>query len=103
MPAVFKLIENSPHASASVLYNSSKIMYVCKSKLISENYIKFEYGHLDPNSLAYQACRGKTFPKAIKIPAEAWSVSGALRGRYFLEETEYYPGLGIGMSILTLI
>lgn len=103
MPAVFKYIENTPHGAAAVLYSRNKVMYVSKSKVFEENYLRIEYGNLDKNSVAFRfALDGKTQKDKAKVHAEAWSTSEYFRGRYFIEESEFYSNLGIGMSILVL-
>ncbi len=104
MPAVFKFIENTPHGAAGILYSKDKVMYVSKSKVFEENYLRVEYGDLDKNSVAFHlAANGKTQKDKSKVHAEAWSTSEYFRGRYFIEESEFYSNLGIGISVLILV
>jgi Zn-dependent peptidase ImmA (M78 family) len=102
--AAHRFAELTDKPCAVVFSRSGKITYSIRSASFEKQRYAIPAGPLSAYSRAYEVHQGKPVPAGMSpVDATAWfQVPAYLHGQKLLEQSEYYRGIDLGISLLWL-
>lgn len=96
-----RYLDLTREACAAVFFKEKKVLYAWRSSCFHEQHYKI-VGMLDTYSYASDAAAGVPTPNYLsEVDASIWlALPPYLQGEPMFEQARYFPGLGIGMSLL---
>lgn len=98
-----RFMDLTPKACAAVFFKESSILYAWRSAFFAEQGFRF-VDTLKPYSYAHDASLGIATPNYMcEVEANLWLLlPNWLRGEHLFEQSRFFSGLGLGMSLLWL-